>query len=420
MKQSVHGDDPVSQEILYFKKQREQADRIEKVFRQIKQTYSTFGIEEAKTKITSQFFSDNGIYNRNKGAEFFTNLRQNFANLILTSSNLQNHEIVALYETPQVPKQQEVKLPTPYFAQQRDPRPSQEPSLAPSTEKKLAPQVPQGLQIPLPRSPTSGERTPTVSGDDLGSTGGMTIQAGTKSSAKLSPDRSEIQITATVDRLTVERLKTIDIGVPGGTPTAFRAIDTRLIAIGYSDGALKVADTGDSFRYVRQYRFSSAITAIDLHDEDDPMIPLICTTKSPESAAIMIEIQRKQPHVVRFKHKSDVTAIVTLVPGRFATGTTTGEIHLWNKSDPESSQSIQGHSTGVISLAVLGAGKTLLSAGLDSTVRVFDVADGRLLPKTTFAESGNISLASAFHGNTKFAVFAVDNSLRVWNVADKE
>lgn len=414
MKQSVHGDDPVSQEILFFKKQREQADRIEQVFRSIKQSYSSSGIEEAKHKIANQFLSESGVYNKGKGQEFFASLKQKFANIILTSPSLQNHEIVGRLDDQVIKTQHELKL-APSHHQPQEIRAPQIPSLNISHEKVSSPHFgspsPQKVQAKqdIPHS-NSKQKEEEI----------MTIQPGTKSMAKLSPDRSEIQFTTTIDSLRIERLKTIDIGIPGGHPTALRVIDSRLVAIGYSDGALKIADLGDSCKFVRQYRFASAISAIDLHDEEDPMIPLLCGTRGGDSCVILLELQRKQPHVTRFKHNSEVTALVTLIPGQFVTGTSSGEVHLWNKYETENSQSLRAHSGSVTSLTTLSAGKTILSASADCTVKVFDVISGKLVPKTTLTEGGPVTLASGFHGNTKFAVFAVGPTLTVWNVTDKE
>lgn len=253
------------------------------------------------------------------------------------------------------------------------------------------------------------------------------LQRGGKSEAKLAPDRAEIQITRTIESLTVERVKTIDISGGAGRPTALRVIDSRLVAIGYSDGVLKIADLGESCQFVRQYRFATGLVTLDLHDEDDPMIPLLCGVKGPDSAVLLVELQRKQPQVVRFKHSSEVTSLMTLKTGLFATGTKTGEVNIWSRHDfekPAHSISVSGNENTVNSLAVLSGGKTLLAAFEYGNILVFSTEDEqgrpRLQQKARLSESVSVQWASGFHGNTKFAVFAVGKALTVWNVADQE
>lgn len=407
MKQSIHGDDPISQEILFFKKQREEADRIEQVFRQVKQVYSGSGIEAAKSRLLSTFLHEEGIYNKKNADSFYLNLKQSFGNLILTSSSLRNHEIIARHQDHQLQRVEHRPTPQPTYVPQKDNRPSIETSfshLSANYSQSYPPKAPESyFPIPEPKEES------------------MALQAGQKSLAKLSPDRSEIQITTAVDHLKLERVKSIDVSVPGTVPTALRAVDNRLVVIGFSDGALKVADVGDGCRFVRQYRFASLITAIDLQDENDKMLPLLCATAAPDCSVILLELQKKQPHVVRFKHSADVTTVVSLAPLKFATGTSKGDIHLWNKNDPNSSISVKAHTSKITAMTTLSGGKTLLSASDDSTVKVFDVSEGQLIVKSTIQESRPVTLVSSFHGNTKFAVFALmGGSLRVWNVADKE
>ena len=56
MKQSVTGDDPLSREIILFKKKREQADMIENIFRTIKSNYSKTEIGTMKNIIDKKLY----------------------------------------------------------------------------------------------------------------------------------------------------------------------------------------------------------------------------------------------------------------------------------------------------------------------------------------------------------------------------
>ena len=75
MKQSVTGDDPLSREIILFKKKREQADMIEQIFRTIKNNYSRTEIGSMKAVIDKKLSQQNPIYNHVLGNQFFSKIK---------------------------------------------------------------------------------------------------------------------------------------------------------------------------------------------------------------------------------------------------------------------------------------------------------------------------------------------------------
>ena len=76
MKSSVYGDDPLSREIVLFKKKREQADMIENIFRNIKTHYNKTEISFMKTEINQRLSPNSGIYNQAAGSAYFAGLAE--------------------------------------------------------------------------------------------------------------------------------------------------------------------------------------------------------------------------------------------------------------------------------------------------------------------------------------------------------
>lgn len=80
MKQSVTGDDPLSKEIILFKKKREQADMIEQIFRTIKSNYNKTDINTMKAVIDKILSQQSLIYNQPVANGYFTRIKNDLSN----------------------------------------------------------------------------------------------------------------------------------------------------------------------------------------------------------------------------------------------------------------------------------------------------------------------------------------------------
>jgi WD40 repeat protein/serine/threonine protein kinase len=112
-------------------------------------------------------------------------------------------------------------------------------------------------------------------------------------------------------------------------------------------------------------------------------------------------------------HDDAVLAVAASAAGDFATAGTDRAVQV---IDPDGSARVLGHHDGpVAALAFTLAGQKLLSAGWDQVVRVWDVADGRLLQSLQGHGGYVVSLALAPDGR-RLATGSLDHTARLWRI----
>jgi WD domain, G-beta repeat len=423
MKKSVHGDDPVSQEILHFKKQREEADRVEQVFRNIRSLYNSTNIDKIRGQIEDQFMNHENVYRPVNANLYFEELKKDVVQNAFNSRYIKENKIVSSFNQPEerhnddynannMQQTQHGILKNPLGGRiQHDPAPlsNYQPSKITDTS-----------QVDKYEQQYRDLNASRASQDKLRSSQ-RPIVPGNSSEAKLSSDKTEVQLTYAADKISVEHDRTIDISTEKGRPITIKAIDSKNVLIGYDDGALKIMDT-DSCSIVRQYRFASPITVIECLDAQNPMIPVLCGTGSPGNSIVSLELQRPQPTIIKhIFHTEMITAMEVLKDGKFLSASKDGSIALWSNEVEAPIQTLKNHTDKITSLSSLNNYRTLLSAGEDSTIKVYDYIANEITLKNTLKEKAPVTSIKSFYGNTKFAITClVSGLLRVWNVVEGE
>lgn len=94
MKQSVTGDDPLSREIILFKKKREQADMIEQIFRTIKNNYNRTDINMMKTVIDRKLSQENPLYNRQVATGYYSKIKNDLSQKAFQSPEFAEDKLI--------------------------------------------------------------------------------------------------------------------------------------------------------------------------------------------------------------------------------------------------------------------------------------------------------------------------------------
>ncbi|MFE4716639.1 protein kinase [Streptomyces sp. NPDC056728] len=124
-----------------------------------------------------------------------------------------------------------------------------------------------------------------------------------------------------------------------------------------------------------------------------------------------------------FAHPDGVTSVVFSPAGKLlATASNDGSTRLWHLATGKSTtvdSSHTGRTDGIGSVVFSPDGKTLATAnGVDSTVRLWDVANGKA--STTFAHPDGVDSLAFSPDGSLLATSCVNGSIRLWSLATRK
>ncbi len=112
-------------------------------------------------------------------------------------------------------------------------------------------------------------------------------------------------------------------------------------------------------------------------------------------------------------HSSHVYALALLGDGRLASGSDDKSIKLWDVQMGQCVQTLQGHSDTVTALKLLGDGR-LASGSADCRIKLWDVQTGQCVQ--TLQGHNSYVTALTLLGDGRLASGSFDNSIKLWNV----
>lgn len=215
---------------------------------------------------------------------------------------------------------------------------------------------------------------------------------------------------------TNERLLTIDADTGRGT-LALSADGTRLAKYRWDDGTINVWDT-DANALLQVISTESSGPIYDLAFSPDNAQLALTTVASQvsvweiETGAITATYPTEIIDVPTVDWSADGTMLVAGTANPF--GEAGNYVYLWATDTPDAPTILRGHSGQVIDVAFSPDAETVASLSGDSTLRLWSVADGRLIAQTDgfFRAVDDVSL------NADASLLAVaDDDIQLWDMA---
>jgi WD40 repeat protein len=436
MKQSIIGDDPLSREIINFKKKREQADMIEHIFRNIKTNYGKTDISSMKNNLDKVLSQKNPIYNMPIANAYFNRMKIDMSQKAFQSPEYVENKIINSFniESGRAPPASQDRPKTVTLANQR---PSQivihddAPAFTgmvsnlsrntPSRSERTTVGTVEG-QVRRNPSPKQVSFDPNVV--DHGSQKTGQIVRGTQPQTKVSPEKDEVQLNYKIVNPRLNHLKNVHLSNAGGPPITLKAFDNRNLAVGFADGTLKIVDIVAS-SVVKQYKFSSKVKTIEsVSDNGNSGIQIgaLVGLGAPDNAIVLLDLATSETAVTKFKgHTDEVSGICYLGNGDFVSCSHDGTVAYWSLKSTTAVNRMQVHNGKVNSMALLNNNTTLVTGGDDSSLQVMAINAGQITHRRSVKESAPVTRVSSFYGNSKFVFSCQQNgSIRIWNVETGE
>lgn len=439
------GNAPLEREIDLFKKKREQADMIEKIFRGIQTKYNSTDIGRMKTSFEKRYSQDFNVYNHVAASNYYNKLKSDLSQKATQLPEFSQNLIVNTFTIDDPPV---VRLPSETLTK-HNPN-TLHPSTAPPTpSSKLEPislssyleNATKGSQRSLPQQSEvrpqysnqlgsqkdiriEPQYQQTITGPTKPENYHQSIKQGNPPLAKLSSERNEVQITYDLKDPQLSLQKNFSLGKYVGRPTTIRSIDDRNLVIGFEDGTMKVLDILDS-NVARQFKLSSKIVCVEpleLAAGYNPSMTVLCGTGSPENCIIKIDLRLKELEAIKYRgHKDEISGISVLSAGDFVSCGHDGCVILWNNASNEPLKVIKAHEGKVNSMCTLNSNQTIVTGSSDCSMKIFHLKNKELVLVNTLVEKRPVETVCSFYGNCKFAFSCLQGgTIRIWNVEDAE
>ena len=405
MKNSIVGDDNLSQEIMLFKLKREQANMIEQIFRNIKSSYNGTDLNQMKNEIDRKLSTANPAYNTVAASVYFNKLKNELSGRSLQSPEFTNGSLINDFKVDEIRRGAIVNQPVaaaPVVRQIAGPgmpsvnqvvssptslspppiRVNQQPSSIvtggyPSQNVVISnppitrvidpasqPQVVQTqvqtaplsggvpsrgernyVSSPNPQEPVSVGSSPLQNGRPSASAGQPSrVVMGKQPLAMVSPDKTEVQVNNRIDNPRLTHIKNINLSHIDSIPSIIRAIDDRNAVVGYEDGMIRVIDI-QNVEVAKQYKITDkkGIKAIERIDNDGKARYDIGLLVGVDNTIILLDIMKSTNILQKFIGEAgeEVLNIIDMDKGKFVSSTKEGSIYLWNVNSQRPIQRIK-------------------------------------------------------------------------------
>jgi hypothetical protein len=468
MKQSMAAEDPLSREISLFKAKREQADMIENIFRTIKNNYNSTDINVMKNNLDRKLSQQRPAYNQVPAANFFNRIRNEVSNKAFQGPEFVDGSIIndfKVEEVQRLPVQvvasppvqrivmqggvpiQTTTVPTQHVIITGQPAPvavvpspvvipvdpgrvTQQGRLTPSRVDRPPPVLvePAAMNaVALPAGPKSVSFDPSmgqpVRPGTPGRNVGQVVQ-GRQPMARVSPDKSEVQVNYKVNQPRLTHLKNINLSHLSAVPMTIKSLDDRNLAVGFADGSLKIMDIQAS-NVAKQFKFASKVKSLEAIDDDGRVklqTGVLVGLGHPDNAIALLDLGRNDVPVGKYRgHTDEVSSIVNIGGGEFISAGYDGNLMFWNTESQSPVSYIQAHAAKINSMATLNNHTVVITGGDDRMMKVFGVHRGEFTLKHALNQGSPVMLVSSFYGNSRFAFSCqLDGSIRIWNVEGGE
>jgi WD40 repeat protein len=115
----------------------------------------------------------------------------------------------------------------------------------------------------------------------------------------------------------------------------------------------------------------------------------------------------------QLEHSGPVNSLAFSPDGRTLTSGTVNAVRLWDTRTGDLKQTLTGHSDGVYSVTFSPDGKAVASGSKDSSIRLWNVAQGAQIKKL---ESGPVSTIAFSPDGKLLASAGEDGAVALWSV----